>query len=83
MLRRKEMTTIIIIVSINNYMYIKKRIWKSWHQLSNLEEGEFYDQEAQKKFRSLGENWTLDPLMILWPLNKSYWRLYKASRVEI
>ena len=61
MLRRKEMTTIIIIiVSINNYMYIKKRIWV--HKLSNLEEGEFYDQEAQKKFRSLGENWTHDPL---------------------
>ena len=60
MLRRKEMTTIIIIVSTNNYMYIKKRIWV--HKLSNLEEGEFYDQEAQKKFRTPGENWTHDPL---------------------
>ena len=59
MLRRKEMTTIIIIVSINNYTYIKKGIWV--HKLSNLEEGEFYDQEDQKKFWALGENWTHDP----------------------
>lgn len=26
-----------------------------------MEEGEFYDQEAQKKFWALGENWTHDP----------------------
>ena len=60
MLRRKEITTTIIIVSINNYMYIKNG-FERVHQLSNLEEGEFYDQEAQKKFRALGENWTHGP----------------------
>ena len=54
------MTTIIIIVSINNYMFIKNGFQRV-HQLSNLEEGELYDQEAQKKFQALGENWTNNP----------------------
>ena len=42
-------------------MYIKKKGFERVHKLSNLEEGEFYDQEAQRKFRALGENWTHDP----------------------
>lgn len=37
-------------------MYIKKKGFERVHKLSNLEEGEFYDQEARKKFRALGEN---------------------------
>ena len=37
-------------------MYIKKKGFERVHKLSHLEEGEFYDQEAQRKFRALGEN---------------------------